>query len=70
MQRVTIQGFIIMDFQKDWKDGSKDLYQWTKEGKLKPLDTVWEAKFEDIPTGMEKITKGDNVGKLVTKIAY
>lgn len=38
------------------------------QGKLHPLKTVWKAKFEDVPYGMEKLLQGDNVGTFVTEL--
>jgi NADPH-dependent curcumin reductase CurA len=45
-----------------------DLPKWAKEGKLKPLKTVWKAGFEEVPGGMVKLIRGENTGKLVTEL--
>ena len=63
-----MEGFIITMFKDEWPEASEELSKWVKEGKIKPLKTVWETEFENIPQGMMKLLKGENTGKLVTKI--
>lgn len=58
----------MFQFEKDYPKAIADLQAWTKEGKVKPLSTIFEAKFEDVPEGMMKLLRGENTGKLVTKI--
>lgn len=37
-------------------------------GKITPLTTVFETRFENVPEGMMMLLQGKNVGKLVTKL--
>lgn len=69
-KQLRVEGFIVtQSFDKEWQNkAQQDLMQWAKEGKLKPLKDIWEAKFEEVPTGMQKLLQGKNVGKLITKI--
>ena len=69
-KQLRVEGFIVtLSFDQEWlSNATKDLVQWTKEGKLKPLKDVWEAKFEEVPIGIQKLLQGKNVGKLITKI--
>lgn len=41
---------------------------WVLQGKLRPLKTVWKAKFEEVPQAMRMLLEGKNEGKLVTQI--
>ena len=68
MQSLKVHGFIVTDYIKDWAEGRKALLQWAQEGKIKALKTVWEAKFAEVPQGLQRLFAGENVGKLVTKI--
>lgn len=68
MQSLKVHGFIVLDYASQFGEGSREIQKWIKEGKIKALKTVWEAKFEEVPQGLERLFSGDNVGKMVTKI--
>lgn len=69
-KKLRVQGFIYHQgvTYEDLGNAAKKVMGWAMEGKLKVTKTVWEAGFEEVPTGMEKLFKGDSLGKLVTKI--
>ncbi|KAL7275538.1 quinone oxidoreductase [Rhizina undulata] len=66
--QLRIEGFVVTQFANEFEKSSAELAEWVKQGKLHPLKTVWRAKFEELPRGMQKLLKGETVGKLVTKI--
>ena len=45
-----------------------DLSGWMREGKLEPLETVVEG-FEQLPTAINMLFDGTNIGKLVLRVA-
>ncbi len=63
---VLMQGFIVSNFQPHFPEGIKMLGQWVKEGKLKFTETIEEG-FENIPTALIGLFKGENTGKMVVK---
>ncbi len=63
---VLMQGFIVSNFQPDFPEGIKKLGQWVKEGKLKFTETI-EDGFENLPTALLGLFKGENTGKMVVK---
>jgi NADPH-dependent curcumin reductase CurA len=72
-QRITIKGFIIIDYLADGGAGKmlSVLSKAVEEGKLKIGDaneTVIPTKFEDVPKTWVKLFTGANTGKLVTKL--
>jgi hypothetical protein len=66
--RLTIRGFIVLDFDDQLPDFLRDVGGWLKSGKLKYR--------EDVVTGLEKapdafigLLEGRNFGKLLVKVA-
>ena len=68
VQRATLQGFIILDHYDKLKRVSGELASLIAGGKLEPLETVVEG-FEELPTAINMLFDGANVGKLVVKAA-
>jgi NADPH-dependent curcumin reductase CurA len=67
-KRLTVQGFIVLDFASQTDDFLRDVGRWIQEGKIKYR--------EDIVTGLERapdafigLLRGKNLGKLLIKIA-
>lgn len=68
MSGVRIQGLNVSHYAADYPNGMKNMEQWTKEGKLRSLTTIYETAFSGVPEGMERLLAGKNTGKLLTKI--
>ena len=71
--RLEIKGFIILDYLASGKagEGTAELVKACKEGKVTvddSMETVVEAKFEDVPKTWMILFEGGNTGKLVTKL--
>jgi NADPH-dependent curcumin reductase CurA len=68
--RITMTGFIVFDFIKDWPAATKELTEAVKDGRIKTenSETIVETKFEDIPKTWCKLFEGVNQGKLITQI--
>ena len=67
-QRALCQGFIVLDHFDRVPEAVKDIATWIAEGRLVPLETVVEG-FDQLPTAINMLFDGANVGKLVVKIA-
>jgi NADPH-dependent curcumin reductase CurA len=68
IQRVRLQGFIVIDHLDRIGEAIADLSDWMREGKLEPLETVVEG-FEQLPTAINMLFDGANIGKLVLRVA-
>jgi len=68
MKRLTVRGFIVIDFAPRFTEAALQLAQWTLEGKLKHRETIVDG-LENAPTAINRLFDGDNVGKLLVKVA-
>jgi NADPH-dependent curcumin reductase CurA len=68
VQRAKVEGFIILDHLHRIGEAGPELAGWIAEGRLQPLETVVEG-FEQLPTAINMLFDGANVGKLVVRVA-
>ena len=70
INRLTVQGFIVFDFAKDYPQGLTALGEGVKEGKIKnEVDVVdLEGDIKKIPEVWNRLFIGKGPGKLVTKL--
>ena len=67
VQRVTLRGFIVLDHFGRAPEAISEIAGLIKDGRLRPLETVVEG-FEQLPTAINMLFDGKNVGKLVVKV--
>lgn len=67
VNRVKIQGFIVLDHYHQAKEAGTEIAGLMGDGKLKELETVVEG-FDELPSALNMLFDGDNVGKLVVKL--
>jgi NADPH-dependent curcumin reductase CurA len=67
IKRTTLQGFIVLDHFHQAPEAVAEISGLMAEGKLKPLETVVEG-FEQLPTAINMLFDGANVGKLVLRV--
>ncbi len=68
MKRITVRGFIILDYAPRFNEGVMQLMQWLAEGKLKHRETIVEG-LEHAPEALNRLFDGDKMGKLMVKVA-
>ena len=68
MKRLRVEGFIVLDFAHRFSEATSQLSQWIVEGKLKSRETIVEG-LEEAPEALNYLFDGDNIGKLIVKIA-
>jgi hypothetical protein len=68
VKRLKVEGFIVLDFVDRFAEGAMQLAQWMMEGKLKHRDTIVEG-LEQAPVAVNMLFDGENVGKLLVKVA-
>jgi NADPH-dependent curcumin reductase CurA len=67
IQRVHLEGFIVLDHFGRASEVAPKLAGWMGEGKLKAQETVVEG-FEQLPSAINMLFDGKNTGKLVVKV--
>ena len=65
---MILQGFIVLDHFHRAPEAIGELAGLLAEGRLKPLETVVEG-FDQLPTAINMLFDGANLGKLVVKVA-
>jgi NADPH-dependent curcumin reductase CurA len=68
VQRTLLKGFIVLDHLDRMPEAIAELSGWMAEGRLQALETVVDG-FEQLPTAINMLFDGANVGKLVVRIA-
>jgi NADPH-dependent curcumin reductase CurA len=66
--RAKIQGFIVLDYIKEWSKAKKDLARWIVEGKIRYQQEDVRNGLENAPSALLDLFKGRNHGKLVVKV--
>jgi NADPH-dependent curcumin reductase CurA len=67
IQRVRLEGFIVLDHFARAPEILPQLGAWLAEGKLKAQETVVDG-FEQLPVAINMLFDGGNTGKLVVKV--
>jgi NADPH-dependent curcumin reductase CurA len=68
IQRATLRGFVVLDHLDRQREAAAEIAGLIADGRLTPLETVVEG-FEQLPTAINMLFDGKNVGKLVVKTA-
>ncbi|KAM0328739.1 hypothetical protein ACHAQA_005152 [Verticillium albo-atrum] len=66
--RIKMQGFIVLDYAKEFPEARKDLAKWLDEGKLKRKDTIVQGGLKVAEQALVDLYKGVNTGKLIVEI--
>ncbi len=66
-KRLTLKGFIVMDFDDQKEIAEQELKQWLKNGKIIAAEDILEG-IENTPEGLIGLLNGKNKGKRLIKI--
>ena len=66
--RAKIQGFIVLDYIKEWSNAKKDLARWVLEGKIRHQKEDIRDGLENAPSALVDLFHGKNRGKLIVKV--
>lgn len=69
IKRVTLQGFTLGDHYAQAPQAAREIGGLIAAGRIKPLETVIDG-FDRLPTAINMLFDGTNVGKLVVKISH
>jgi NADPH-dependent curcumin reductase CurA len=67
VKRITMQGFIVMDFDDQRAQALADLQSWVKAGKLKVQEDIIDG-LANAPRGLVGLLAGENRGKRMIKV--
>jgi len=67
-RRLTLRGFVVMDFDDQREKALADLHGWVESGKLKVHEDIIDG-FENLPAALVGLLAGENVGKRMVKVA-
>lgn len=68
IKRLRVQGFIVIDFVDRFPEAAVQLAGWMMEGKIKHRETLVDG-LENAPIAINRLFDGDNIGKLIVKVA-
>ncbi|MEQ8232758.1 MAG: NADP-dependent oxidoreductase [Gammaproteobacteria bacterium] len=68
MQRLKVQGFIVLDYAERYPEAIADLSQWMAGGKLKVRQDIVDGLENALQT-LKKLYTGANTGKLMIRVA-
>jgi NADPH-dependent curcumin reductase CurA len=66
-KRLTMQGFIVMDYYAERDRALADLHQWVSSGKLKVPEDIIDG-LENTPAALIGLLAGDNIGKRMVRL--
>ena len=68
VNRARMEGFVVFDYADRYMEAAMEMAGWMGEGNLKSREDIVEG-FETFPETLLKLFKGENIGKLVLKVA-
>lgn len=70
MRRVTVHGFLILDFAARFEEAAIQLAQWASEGKIKTRTHRIEG-FERLPDALRELVSGntEKIGKMLVRVS-
>lgn len=65
---ARMEGFIVFNYQARYGEAAREMAGWMMAGKLKSHEDIVEG-FETFPDTLLKLFRGENLGKLMIKVA-
>ena len=64
-----MEGFIVLDYAKQYPEARRELAQWLSEGKIKRKETIVRGGLVRAEQALVDLYKGFNTGKPSTPVA-
>jgi NADPH-dependent curcumin reductase CurA len=68
VNRASMMGFLVFDYAERYAETLREMAGWLAAGKLKSREDIVEG-LETFPETLLKLFNGENVGKLIVKVA-
>jgi NADPH-dependent curcumin reductase CurA len=68
VNRASMTGMVVFDYQARYPEAMREMAGWLAAGKLKSREDIVNG-IETFPDALLKLFKGENLGKLVLKVA-
>jgi NADPH-dependent curcumin reductase CurA len=65
---ARMEGFIVFNYRERYREGIQALAGWIAQGKLKAREDIVEG-LENFPEAFLRLFRGENLGKLIIKVA-
>ena len=69
VNRARMEGFVVFDYASRYGEAARELAGWLASGELKAREHLVEGGVSAFPDALLKLFAGENVGKLVLKVA-
>jgi NADPH-dependent curcumin reductase CurA len=68
VQGARMEGFVVFNYMSRYGEAAREMAGWMMAGKLKSKEDIVEG-FETFPDTLLKLFRGENLGKLMIKVA-
>ncbi|KAI0849503.1 NAD(P)-binding protein [Daldinia vernicosa] len=68
VQRIRMEGFVVIDYASEFKEAQQQLGQWMVEGKVKTKETIVKGGLKVAETAIGQLFTGGNTGKLIVEV--
>ncbi len=68
VNRASMKGMVVFDYADRYAEAAREMAGWMAAGKLKSREDIVEG-LETFPDALLKLFKGENIGKLILKVA-
>jgi NADPH-dependent curcumin reductase CurA len=68
VNRARMEGMVVFDYAERYADAAREMAGWMAQGKLKSREDIVEG-LDTFPDRLLMLFKGENLGKLVLKVA-
>ena len=69
VNRASMTGMVVFDYADRYPEAMREMVGWYQAGKLKTKEQIVEGGVEKFPEALLMLFKGENLGKLVLKVA-
>ena len=69
VSRSRMEGFVVFDFADRYAEAVREMAGWLQEGRLQSREDVVDGPIDAFPATLLKLFRGENVGKLVLRVA-
>ena len=67
-KRLRLQGFIVRDHSDRFGEFAREVGPWLRDGKIAYRETIVDG-IENVPAAFAGLFRGDNVGKMLVRVA-